>query len=266
MKTLRYLVLILAVAICLLITNGYSIAQQPSPVPTQGSPTSSSPTSQPPAISSTLTYEEVLTLYGNFSTEIAKSSQNTINLATAIFIALLGLGAIVTAIVAYIATQVHSANSAANKSEAAANKAAIEATESRNKLELLQSQIKQSTEELHQAKNDLDALSREIKNMLPEDINQIEIIASIDRYELKLFSTDEDERNMALETLIEFSKDENPVIKSKCIDIFRTVFEYPLPDVDTQPVKERVIALISDSNLSVGNKAKYTFDKVIKVH
>lgn len=229
-----------------------SVAQQlgttDTPVPTSA-PTSSvtqtsialpSPVASPQA---TLSYEQVLTLYGNFSTEIAKSAQNTVTLVQWVIAIIAGISAIITTVAGFMYRQ-------ANRAQVAAKHSAEQAQKSQTKIEQLQVQIEDTLKKLKDAEHNLEALRQEVKYLLP-NLEVLDTIIELEARRVRLFSDSDIDRNVARDTLIEYSKDDNPIIRRMCASIFGSLSQYRNLDIVGSTIRDRLLEL-RDKDVSQG--------------
>ena len=79
-------------------------------------------------------------------------------------------------------------------------------------------------------KGQASSAQREIKRIVP----RLETLANVDTYAMRLFSTNSKVSQVARRTLVELSKDEDPVVRRECVRVFGAMPYYPDCFVDPQ--------------------------------
>jgi len=85
-------------------------------------------------------------------------------------------------------------------------------------------------EELEITKGQARLVQREVKRIIP----RLETLANVDTYAMRLFSADSEISRVARRTLIELSKDEDPVVRRECVRVFGAMPNFPECFVDLQ--------------------------------
>jgi cell division protein FtsB len=96
--------------------------------------------------------------------------------------------------------------------------------------ESLHASLARLKEELDDIEEQAALAGRDVKRIVP----RLETLANIDTYAMRLFSTNNKISRVAKRTLIELSKDEDPVVRRKCVRVFGAMPDYPDCFIDLQ--------------------------------
>jgi archaellum component FlaC len=96
--------------------------------------------------------------------------------------------------------------------------------------EKLSASLAQLEKELAGAKKQASLMLSDLKRIVP----RLETLASVDTYAMRLFSTNSKVSQVARRTLVELSKDEDPVVRRECVRVFGALPDYPECFVDPQ--------------------------------
>lgn len=225
------------------------IIQIPNPVPVQ-QPVS--PTSTP-----IVTNDELIKAYNDISTQVIENSKSTIELAkwligSAIAIILGAGGGII-----YLVNQSRLAQDAATRSATTAN-------ESKVIIEAANEKIQAALIELKGTKDGIESLKKQMKYLLPQQIGQIVKWVDIQNHNMKLYSQNGSDQVIARTSLLEYSRDTDPIIRLECIRLFRYAIENNHVEVISDEVTQRLRDISStDVEILVRTEADTTL-KLIK--
>jgi len=116
-------------------------------------------------------------------------------------------------------SQLESSRERSKKLEKKWSKLSEEAESLRKEVEVVKEQASSAQQKL-----------RDIEQTAP----RLETLASIDTYAVRLLSADREISRVAKRTLIEFSKDKDPVVRRECVRVFGMIPNYPECFVDLQ--------------------------------
>jgi len=114
------------------------------------------------------------------------------------------------------------------KSELEANRKQSE--ELRKSNEDLMKKLEKQAEETRVLREQAKSAERDIGHIVP----RLETLADVDTYAMRLFSADSETSRVARRTLIELSKDNDPVVRRECVRVFGAMPSYPGCFVDPQ--------------------------------
>ncbi len=104
-------------------------------------------------------------------------------------------------------------------------------------LEQLQGQVKEQTQFVDSVDRKAQSANREIQLRLP----RLESWAEVDTYAMKLFSSDRRQHQNARSKLLQYSLDNDPIVRRECIRVFGVMPEYPdLFDLTDQGILDRL--------------------------
>lgn len=224
----------------LLLTPLFSVHAQVTPTSTPSA--SSTGTQSAIAPLPTLTYDQILVLYGNFSTEVAKSAQNAVDLIKWVISLIAVFGGGLVGLGGFMMRQ---ANAAKDASESSAK----EAKKSQDEIELLRKQIIDANNQLDAAKKTIETLGAEVKYLLPDSMNILETIVSVEGHKLKLIgSSDRIEQQLSEIALIQLSMDNSPIIRRLCAEVFGDLTGYSRNNLITEEIIKRLKYMKSDDD------------------
>jgi hypothetical protein len=96
-------------------------------------------------------------------------------------------------------------------------------------------------------------------------VPRLETLADVDTYAMRLFSTDNRISRAARRTLIELSKDKDPVVRRECVRVFGAMPDYPECFIDLQDpliVSRLREMVLKDPERGVRLEAKLTLRKL----
>ncbi|HID08084.1 MAG TPA: hypothetical protein EYP10_13165 [Armatimonadetes bacterium] len=98
------------------------------------------------------------------------------------------------------------------------------------RIEKLSAGLARLETELADVKGQALLMLSDLKRIVP----RLETLANVDTYAMRLFSADGEISRVARRTLIELSKDEDPVVRRECVRVFGAMPNYPGCFVDPQ--------------------------------
>jgi hypothetical protein len=186
------------------------------------------PTATPSPV--TLGYDQALTTYKEISTEVIKSAERVLDITKWIVAGIFSLIGVAGGAILYI-------SQAARQAKDSAARSATSAEDSRIRLENMEKQIQESLAQFQVFRKELENLKGQAKSSkrdVERVILQIETLANVATYGVRIFSADRHTNQIAKRTLIELSKDDNPVVRRECVRVFGTMPDYPECFVDIQ--------------------------------
>lgn len=180
-----------------------------------------------------LGYDQALATYREIATEVMKSAERVLDIAKWSVAAIFSLVGVAGGAILYIVRTAGQASDSAARSAQAAE-------ESKARLEKMETQIQEAIAQFRAYWETTDRLKTELKELqlLRRDVTQtlprLETLASIDTYAVRLLSADREISRVAKRTLIEFSKDKDPVVRRECVRVFGMIPDYPECFVDLQ--------------------------------
>jgi hypothetical protein len=111
-----------------------------------------------------------------------------------------------------------------SKKELSANKSAEDDEQSRNDLQKINEQIQHILADLEKWKKEVEAISRRIDSMDKRAL-RVHALSSIQTSSISLFSQEAVQRQIALETLFEYSQAEDSVVRRECMNVLETIPE-----------------------------------------
>lgn len=180
------------------LPTGSTLAPQPSPTAIYN-----------PTSDVQLSYQEALDYYLRLSTEVVKSSETSIDLAKFV-IGLVGIfTSVATGVVAYIAARTRLAEQAAQRS-------AESSQQSVHKADELNSKLHEQLAELQKTKEEISQIELELNQLFP-DMSLLQTLLLLKSYTVQALDPDETRSEVAVTTLIEYSRDKNPVIRLEAL-------------------------------------------------
>lgn len=185
---------------------------QPTPIPTATPP----PTA--------LGFDQALTTYKEIAIEVIKSAERVLDIIKWIIAGIFSLIGVAGGAILYISRTAGQARDSAARSAKAAE-------DSKVQVERLGTQLQDT---LHQVQEEVSkeaaSLLMDIRRVVP----RLETLANIDTYAMRLLSTDIKISQAAKRTLIELSKDDDPVARRECVRVFGAMPDYPECFADLQ--------------------------------
>ena len=211
----------------LALNNGALVRAQP---PTPGSVPS--PTPMPTATPSpaTLGYNQALSTYKEIATEVIKSADRVLDITKWIVAGIFSLIGVAGGAILYISRTAGQAKDSAARSAQAAedSKGWVEKLETRVQDTLTQVQATQA--DLERTRKQMELLHHDLSRMVP----RLVALADVESYAVRLLSADDRISRTAKRILIELSKDEDPVVRHKCVRVFGAMPDYPECFADLQ--------------------------------
>jgi hypothetical protein len=95
-------------------------------------------------------------------------------------------------------------------------------------------------------------------------VPRLETLANVDTYAMRLFSTDSKIRQAAKRTLLELSKDDDPVVRRECVRVFGAMPDYPecFADLQDPAIIYRLQELAKDPERGVQLEARHTLQQL----
>ena len=212
----------------LVLGNGALVgAQTPTSTPAP-SPTSTTPTATPSPAA--LDYDQALTTYKEIATEVMRSAERILDLTKWVVAGIFSLIGVAGGAILYIARTAGQAKDSAARSAQAAEDSRVQLEKLEVQVQDALAQFRVYREELEIIKKQARSAQREVEQVVP----RLETLANVDTYAMRLFGTNSKISQVAKRTLVELSRDDDPVVRRACVRVFGAMPDYPECFIDLQ--------------------------------
>ena len=212
------------VAFVFLLSFGWESVVHAQTVTPTVSPTATAtpiPTASPtPAV--LITYDQALKTYGDISAQVIGTADRVLEIMKWVVAGIFSILTVAGGAIVYISRSVQQAKDSSSQS-------ALAAEESKTSVNELNRQVQSTLALIQTAESDIRGV-REQTELLHRDLGRtaqrLVALADVDTYALRFYSTSEEISRNARNALVELSKDDDPVTRFKCIQVFGLIAKH----------------------------------------
>jgi hypothetical protein len=198
---------------------------------------------------------------------VIKSAERVLDITKWIVAGIFSLIGVAGGAILYISRTAGQARDSAARSAKAAEDSKVQVEKLGTQIQDTLLQVQTSQADLARLKEELETVRRQATSVLM-DVRQViprlETLANVDAYAMRLFSADIKISQAAKRTLMELSKDEDPVVRRECVRVFGAIPDYSECFVD--PRDPAIISRLQemareDPERGVQLEARHTLQK-----